>query len=258
MPLDPGSILLSDRVALVTGAGAGIGRATAVGLARLGAHLALCDRDATGLAETAGAVEAEGRRVASAVLDVRESQAVADFVAGAAERLGALEVLVNNAGGSFRADFLGLSAGGQAALVEENFGQVCHLIRCGVSRMSERGGSVVNVTSVEAFRAAPGYAVYAAMKAAQESLTRSLALELAGRRIRVNAVAPDLIPTPGTGPIGVRAPLGIEGHVDHVAGAVAFLASDLAAFVTGTTLHVDGGSLAAGAWRRTPGGDFAL
>ena len=94
------------------------------------------------------------------------------------------------------------------------------------------------------------------MKAGLTNLTQSLALELAGRRIRVNAVAPDAIPTPGIGKPPVRNPLGVSGHVNDVAGAVLFLASDLAGFVTGTTLHVDGGAWAAGGWHRTQDGSF--
>ena len=116
----------------------------------------------------------------------------------------------------------------------------------------------MNLTSVEAHRAAPGYAIYAAMKAAVESLTRSLALELGDRGIRVNCIAPDLIATPGTGAIEAAPPLARVGSVDDVAGAALFLASDLSRFVTGTTVHVDGGTHAAGGWRRGAGGGFEL
>jgi NAD(P)-dependent dehydrogenase (short-subunit alcohol dehydrogenase family) len=117
------------------------------------------------------------------------------------------------------------------------------------------GSSIVNLTSIEAHRAAPGYSVYAAMKAAVVNLSKSLALELGERMIRVNCVAPDVIPTPGIGgEIPVRTPLPRQGHVDDVAGAVLFLASEMAGFTTGSTLHVDGGNLAASGWRRTPEG----
>jgi NAD(P)-dependent dehydrogenase (short-subunit alcohol dehydrogenase family) len=118
------------------------------------------------------------------------------------------------------------------------------------------GGSIINVTSIEAHRAAPAYAVYAAMKAAVANLTCSLALELGDRLIRVNCIAPDVIPTPGIGSVPVTTPLPVPGHVDDVAAAAAFLAGDLARFVTGTTLHVDGGNHAAGGWRRSAEGRF--
>jgi NAD(P)-dependent dehydrogenase (short-subunit alcohol dehydrogenase family) len=92
------------------------------------------------------------------------------------------------------------------------------------------------------------------MKAALENLTKSLALELGERLIRVNCIAPDVIPTPGIGQPPVKTPLPRAGHVDDVAAAAVFLASDLAGFITGTTLHVDGGNWAAGGWRRGPDG----
>ena len=92
------------------------------------------------------------------------------------------------------------------------------------------------------------------MKAAVASLTRSLALELGERRIWVNCIAPDLIPTPGIGPMRANTPLPVNGRVGDVAGAAVYLASDLSRFVTGTTLHVDGGGFAAGGWRRHAGG----
>jgi NAD(P)-dependent dehydrogenase (short-subunit alcohol dehydrogenase family) len=94
------------------------------------------------------------------------------------------------------------------------------------------------------------------MKAAVANLTRSLALELGERGIRVNCIAPDAIPTPGVGELHVRTPLAREGHPDDVAGAALYLVSDLSRFVTGTTLHVDGGGWAAGGWRRREDGGF--
>jgi 3-oxoacyl-[acyl-carrier protein] reductase len=256
MDLDPSSVLLTDRVAVVTGAAVGIGAAIALAFARFGADLALCDRDAANLALTAQAVEATGRRVVTDVFDVRDAARVEAFHVAVARRFERVDVLVNNAGGGFFAPFLELTPGGQDALVRENFLSVAHCVRAAVPRMSEGGGSIINLTSIEAHRAAPGYATYAAMKAAVASLTRSLALELGGRRIRVNCIAPDLIPTPGIGPVRVNTPLPVEGRVEDVAGAAVYLASDLSRFVTGTTLHVDGGGYAAGGWHRLQGGGF--
>jgi 3-oxoacyl-[acyl-carrier protein] reductase len=257
MPLCPDDVRLRDRIALVTGAAAGIGAAIAETYARFGADLALCDRNADALAETADRVRSAGGRVRTAVLDVRDAEAVDRFVAELGEAWGRVDVLVNNAGGGFHAAFLDVSARGQEALVHENFTSVTHFVRAAVPRMPF-SGAIVNLTSIEAHRAGPGYAVYSAMKAAVENLTKSLALELGARGIRVNCIAPDVIPTPGIGPIEARTPLARAGHADDVAGAALFLACDLSRFVTGTTVHVDGGNWAAGGWRRRADGSFEL
>jgi 3-oxoacyl-[acyl-carrier protein] reductase len=252
MAITPASVLLTDRLVLVTGAAAGIGAAAASACAQFGADLALCDRDADGLARVADEVTAAGRRATTGVLDVRDGDAVREWVT----TLPTLDVLVNNAGGGFRADFLDVNDKGQDALVRENFDSVTNFVRAAVPKMTN-GGSIINLTSIEAHRAGPGFAVYSAMKAAIASLTKSLALELGARGIRVNCVAPDVIPTPGIGgELPVKTPLPVAGHVDDVAGAVIYLASDLSRFVTGSTVHVDGGNWAAGGWGRAPDGSW--
>ena len=254
MPLTPASALLTDRLVLVSGAAQGIGAAVAGACARFGADLAVCDRDAEGLARTAAQVQAAGRRAVTAVLDVRDGDAVREWVA----EMPRVDVLVNNAGGGFRAPFLDVNDKGQDSLVRENFTSVTNFVRAAVPLMPADGrASIVNITSIEAHRAAPGFAIYSAMKAALVSLTKSLALELGDRRIRVNCIAPDVIPTPGIGgDVAVKTPLPVAGHVDDVAGAAIFLASDLGRFVTGTTIHVDGGNLAAGGWGRALDGGW--
>ena len=178
------------------------------------------------------------------MLDVRDGEQVAGWLAEVASAFGHVDVLVNNAGGGFRAAFLDVSDKGQDALIRENFASVTSFVRGVVPLMPADGGSIVNITSIEAHRAGPGFAVYSAMKAAQVSLTQSLALELGPKLIRVNCVAPDVIPTPGIGQdMGVRTPLPRAGHVDDVAAAIVFLANPaLSGFVTGTTIHVDGGN----------------
>jgi NAD(P)-dependent dehydrogenase (short-subunit alcohol dehydrogenase family) len=194
-------------------------------------------------------------------LDVRDRDAVEAWV----PRLERVDVLVNNAGGTFHAWFTDVSAKGQQAIVDENFTSVTTFVRACLPSMPD-GGSIVNVTSVEAFRAAPGYGVYAAMKAAVEQLTRTLALELSPRGIRVNTVAPDAIPTPGDAelaqatsadrPYDYHVPLGL-GTPEDCAAPIVFLASDLSRFMTGTTLHVDGGTNAARGWRRRADGGWS-
>ena len=258
MTLDPSQVLLTDRVAIVTGAAQGIGEAIALAYARFGAHVAVCDRDVAGLDATADAIEAEGRRVVASELDVRDGDAVRAFAGIVAQQFDHVDILVNNAGGGFLAPFLDVNDKGQDALVRENFTSVTNFVRATVPLMTS-GGAIVNITSIEAHRAGPNYAVYSAMKAAVFSLSKSLALELGNRMIRVNCIAPDVIPTPGiggSGEMGVHTPLPIEGHVDDIAAAAVYLASDFARFVTGTTVHVDGGNTAAAGWIRAGEGKW--
>jgi NAD(P)-dependent dehydrogenase (short-subunit alcohol dehydrogenase family) len=257
--LEPDSVLLTDRVAIVTGAAVGIGEAIALAFARFGAHVAVCDRDVENLDATADAIEAAGRRTVAGALDVRDGDAVREFVGVTAEQLGRVDILVNNAGGGFTAAFMDVNDKGQDALIRENFTSVTNFTRAVVPHMPATGGSIINVTSIEAHRAGPNYAVYSAMKAGVSSLSKSLALELGDRLIRVNCIAPDVIPTPGiagNGPLSIHTPLPIEGHPDDVAGAAVYLASDLGRFVTGTTVHVDGGNTAAAGWIRAGAGTW--
>jgi NAD(P)-dependent dehydrogenase (short-subunit alcohol dehydrogenase family) len=256
MHVGPSAILLTGRRGLVTGAAQGIGRATALALARFGADVAVCDRDGEGLDLVAKEIRDLRREVSQRTIDVRDADAVVDFVDAAVTDLGGLDLVVNNAGGTFAASFGELSEGGERALIAENFASVTNVVRAALPHLGA-GAVIVNVTSIEAHRAAPGFAVYAAMKAAVANLTKSLALELGPRGIRVCCVAPDVIPTPGVGPLdGVVTPLGGPGEADDVAGAVVFLAGEMARFVTGVTLHVDGGNAAAGGWRRQPDGTY--
>jgi 3-oxoacyl-[acyl-carrier protein] reductase len=258
MALGPDDVRLDGRVAVVTGAAVGIGRATAIALASFGADVAICDRDVENLGECADEIRGFGRTAHLGVLDVRDGGQVAAWLAEVAETFNAVDVLVNNAGGGFQAAFLDVNDKGQDALIRENFTSVASFVRGVVPLMPAEGGSIVNVTSIEAHRAGPGFAIYSAMKAAQVSLTQSLALELGPKMIRVNCVAPDVIPTPGIGQdMGVRTPLPRAGHVDDIAAAVVFLANPaLSGFVTGTTIHVDGGNSAAGGWHRQPDGSY--
>ncbi len=256
---------LDGRVAIITGAARGIGDATARAFALCGATVALCDRLETetfhGYEDTVSHEDGTPRTLRR-VLDVRDGEAVAGFVDEVAAACGRVDILVNNAGGTFAAPLLGTSESAEERLVAENFSQVTRLVRLVVPHMPH-GGAIINVTSVEAHQAAPGFAIYAAMKAAVENLTKSLALELAESGIRVNAIAPDALSSAGEretreqflvhempfDPVHMP-PLGFFGSPDDAAWATVFLASDAARFITGTTLHVDGGTHAAGGWRR--------
>ncbi len=264
--MDPGKASLTGRVALVTGAGAGIGKGIALGLAAFGARLAVLELDAASAHATAAEIERAGGAALALPTDVRDGEAVEGAVAAAVERFGGVDVLVNNVGGTFRAAFLETSEKGWDALVRANLKTVLHGTRAVAPRMIARGrgGSIVNIVSIEGGRAAPFYAVYAACKAAVIGFTQSMALELAPHAIRVNAIAPDLCLTEGLAKLTGEAererhrflvPLGRAGVPEDIAGVAVFLASDLAGYVTGVTLPVDGGTRAAAGWYRDPEGE---
>ena len=169
-------------------------------------------------------------------------------------------MLVNNAGGTFAASFE-RTEGWDARARRPDECAALHACGRAPHDAQGRGGSVVNIVSIEAMRAAPGYAPYAASKAGVVSFTQTMALELAAHRIRVNAIAPDICMTEGIRAIVPEAdrarfawtvPLGRAGEPEDIAGAAVFLASELGRYVTGATLHVDGGTHAAGGWYRDP------
>ena len=265
--MDTSRLELTDRVAVVTGAARGIGRGTALALADLGAHVAICDREAGELETAAAEITERGRSCVSQVFDVRDDDAVEAFMTTVDAELGPIDILVNNAGGGFWSTFEGVSAKGEQALIRENFGTVSSCVRHAVPRMNN-GASIVNVTSVEAYHSAPGFGVYAAMKAAVQQFTQTLAVELGGRAIRVNCVAPDMIPTAGDEALGADSgalidglhptPLRRMGSVDECAAVICFLASDMASFVTGSSIPVDGGTVAAGTWKVRLDGTFGM
>lgn len=257
MTLDPNAARLDGAVAVVTGGGAGIGRGIAAGLAAYGARVAVWERDRS----TAEAAASEVGGLAC-VADVREIEQVDAALDRTLAELGVPAILVNNAGGVFQSPLLTTSPNGWDALVRANLGHVLLCTQRVARCMVERGtaGSIINITSIEGTRAAPGYAAYAAAKAGVISLTRTAALELAPHGIRVNALAPDLTLTEGllavaeapTSVLAGAVPMGRTGHVDEMAGAAVFLASALSSYVTGQTIHVDGGTEAAGGWYPHP------
>jgi 3-oxoacyl-[acyl-carrier protein] reductase len=265
MAIDPSRIMLTGRVAVVTGGGVGIGRGIAEGLAAFGAKVAIWERNADTCASTTEAIGALG-----ITTDVRDSEQVDAALDRAANELGPVSILVNNAGGVFFSPLLDTTENGWDALYKSNLRHVLLCTQRIARRLVDAGqpGSVINVTSIEGVRAAPGYAAYAAAKAGVINYTKTAALELAPHNIRVNGLAPDLTLTEGllrVSPNGLSPsaghmiPMERPGHVDEMAGAAVFLASDMSSYITGQTIHVDGETQAASGWYHNPQtGDYQL
>jgi NAD(P)-dependent dehydrogenase (short-subunit alcohol dehydrogenase family) len=252
---------LQGKVALIAGGGGGLGRAVADDFAKAGMHLVLLDRNEELLTRTVDELEAAtGEAPHAALVDVRDADAVSQAFADGLARFGTLDTLVNVAGGTFKADFTQTNVRGWDAVIRMNFGWLLHTTNLAANQMKQqgRGGSIISITSIEGHRAAPGYAVYAGMKGAVTNFSRTLALELAPDRIRVNTIAPDQVPTEGmpmdTDPRIITAgiPMGRQGTYEDVGGTALFLASDLSEYITGTTLHPDGGAWASAGWWNWP------
>ena len=188
---------LAGTVAVITGGAGGLGAAITLDLAACGVHTAVLDIDPAAAATTRRTLDENGHEAIVRHGDAREPEALTDLFEAVDERWGRLDTLVNVVGGTFRAAFTDTSPKGWDALLRANLLHVLHTCSLAVPRMRDggRGGSIVNLTTVEAHRAAPGFAVYAAAKAAVEQFARTLAVEEAPYGIRVNNVAPDLTPT---------------------------------------------------------------
>jgi NAD(P)-dependent dehydrogenase (short-subunit alcohol dehydrogenase family) len=243
--------LLAGRRAIVTCSGSGIGRAIAEGFANAGARVAVLDVDRAAAETTAGALCGLGGLAIEA--DVRDAAALEGAFERAANDLGGLDIVVNNAGAGAVRALHRYSDEEWDRLVGVNLTGVFYGIRSGVVRLRHAGGgSIVNVASLSAIRPTRGEGPYSAAKAGVIALTATAALEYAPD-IRVNCVSPGVIDTPLTRPllrdpavrerIERRIPLRRAGTAAEVANVVAFLASDLAAYVTGANIVVDGGSL---------------
>jgi NAD(P)-dependent dehydrogenase (short-subunit alcohol dehydrogenase family) len=266
-------------VAIVTGGGAGIGRACVLALAEQGADVVIADIEPSRCEETAERVVERGRQALPITTDVMEIEQIRAMVVETDKAFGRIDILVNNAGGVRYTPFLEQSERSWRRHIDINLVSVLAATSAAGQIMVRggEGGSIINIASIEASRAAPMVAVYAACKAAMVSFTKSMALELSEHQIRVNCVSPDHTLTPGsrgnrTGPVDpdkwtVRTdeqqdklnrliPLQREGTDKECADVVAFLASDQAAYVTGINLPVDGGTDAAAGWHRGSKGQW--
>ena len=247
---------VAGKVALVAGAGGGIGGAGAEALAREGASVFCTDSDGAAAEATVAGIRAAGGRAAASALDVRDRPAVDAAVAAAVREFGRLDIVLESAGVAHRLDFLEVDAETWDRVIAVNLTGMFHLGQAAARQMVKQGGggSIINVTSQLAEVARPERAAYVASKGGARSLTQAMAVDLARHGIRVNAIAPGptltgLTRVNYTDPEARRAtealiPLGRLGQPDDLAGAVLFLASDESRWVTGSTVTVDGGYLA--------------
>jgi 3-oxoacyl-[acyl-carrier protein] reductase len=244
-------LAFDDKRVIVAGGSRGIGRAIAMAFAEAGAHISICARGAEDLQETAAAIAGRGVTVHSGVCDLADQDAIVAYIAAATAALGGLDILVNNASAfgasddeaswsrSFSIDVMAIVRASRAAIP-------C-LDKAG-------GGAILNIASISGYRASARTVPYAAVKAAVINYTMSQALVLAPKKIRVNAIAPGSIEFPGgiweqrkaSDPrlydqILRAIPWGRLGRPEEIASAALFLCSDLASWVTGQTLTVDGG-----------------
>ena len=244
------SNLLSGRVALVTGAGRGIGKGIALNLAAAGADIVFTNRTPELAQATRSEIEALGRKCLAVQADVADSAAMEHLIKEALEAFGAIDILVNNAGITRDNLFLRMSQQEWRDVMAVNLDGLFNTTRAVIKSMvRKRFGRIINITSVVGFTGNPGQVNYASTKAAVVGFTKSIARELGSRNITCNAVAPGFIDTDMTRELTEaqqkamldQIPLGRIGTVEDIAGAVRFLAGDAGAYITGTTIHVNGG-----------------
>ena len=243
-------MILDKHIAVVTGASRGIGRSIALELARQGATVIGTATSESGAEAITAALKEAGGQGRGAVLNVTDAAASEAFIEGVVKEFGGLNVLVNNAGITKDQLAMRMKDDEFDAVIDTNLRAVFRLSRAVLRPMMKaRGGRIINITSVVASSGNPGQANYAAAKAGVAGMTRALAREIGSRGITVNCIAPGFIDTDMTKvlpeaqrtALTAQIPLGRLGSPEDIAHAVAFLASPHAGYITGTTLHVNGG-----------------
>lgn len=241
---------MTGKIAIVTGAGQGLGRAIALVLAEEGATVAAVGRTAAKLDKVVEEIRGQGGSAVAIPRDLTEEEQVQSMVDEVMDRFGRIDILVNNAGITRDGLLMKMSEEDFDQVIETNLKGAFHTIRFASRQMlRQKSGRIINLSSVVGVTGNAGQANYAASKAGVIGLTKSAARELASRGITVNAIAPGFIETDMTSVLSEKVkegaaagiPLGAFGKPEDVAAAAAFLASDEAGYITGQVLHVDGG-----------------
>ena len=243
---------LTGKVAIVTGAGRGIGKSIALGLARHGADVVLCSRTPAELEQVAQEVQKLGQKALPIVVDMAQVSQFDSLVTETQKAFKHIDILVNNAGGAYPTQVLEMSVNDWEETVKENLSSVFICSRIvGEVMVKQKAGNIISMSSVMGLDASDRNAAYGASKAGIISLTKTLAVQWAPYNIRVNAIAPGFINTPGTSKIYEdprvlqarlsKIPLGRLGKAEDIVGVAIFLASDASAYITGETIVVNGG-----------------
>lgn len=240
---------LTGKVAVITGASAGLGKVMALGLAKAGADVAICARTVEKIEAAAEEIRSTGSKAIALSTDVRDNEQINHLIEKTVDEFGKIDILVNNAGGHFVKKPLELSANGWNAIIMENLTSVFMFSQAAAKIMKgQKSGSIISNTSVAGISSYVINAAYGAAKAGIINLTKTLATDLAPYNVRVNAIAPGLMATEAVMPyynsrpdMLAKVPMSRYGTPEEILGPTLFLASDASSYITGSTIVVDGG-----------------